>query len=305
MDILNIAFSIIWYYVLYKVLKRIFNFCYLLYRHLIRKPLDLPKRYGEGTWVMVTGATDGIGKGFCVEFAKLGFNIILVSRTLNKLKTVAEELKTINNKISTKVIEFDFSKLTTLEDYKKIFTPIIDEYDISVLVNNVGFSDIKKFKYLTGLETQDMINLNIVPQALLSDMLIKKMIQRNANTGLKSCIINLSSFASQIQSVKFVQYHGCKAFNNVHSKLMSYELKDDNIDVMSIKPMFVASPLTKMEPNWYHVISVQQLMNHVMKQIGHDSETFGHLLHEITARVVLSIPNFLLRLKGVNNEWTD
>ncbi len=38
------------------------------------------KIYGKNSWVIVTGATDGIGKGFCEEFAKRGFNILLVSR---------------------------------------------------------------------------------------------------------------------------------------------------------------------------------------------------------------------------------
>lgn len=41
---------------------------------------NLKQRYGENSWVMVTGASDGIGKGFCEEFAKLGFNIVLVAR---------------------------------------------------------------------------------------------------------------------------------------------------------------------------------------------------------------------------------
>ena len=39
-----------------------------------------------GDWAVVTGATDGIGKGFAREMASKGINIVLVSRTLSKLQ---------------------------------------------------------------------------------------------------------------------------------------------------------------------------------------------------------------------------
>lgn len=41
---------------------------------------------------MVTGATDGIGKEFALQLAKAGFNVVLASRTAEKLKAVAIEI---------------------------------------------------------------------------------------------------------------------------------------------------------------------------------------------------------------------
>jgi len=35
--------------------------------------------YGEG-WALVTGATDGIGKGFCEELATRGYNVCVFGR---------------------------------------------------------------------------------------------------------------------------------------------------------------------------------------------------------------------------------
>lgn len=43
------------------------------------KTLDLKERYGEG-WAIITGATDGIGFGFCQVLASQGYNICLISR---------------------------------------------------------------------------------------------------------------------------------------------------------------------------------------------------------------------------------
>jgi 17beta-estradiol 17-dehydrogenase / very-long-chain 3-oxoacyl-CoA reductase len=67
-----------------------FKFAYFFYKNFIRQRLALSRRYGKNSWVLVTGATEGIGKGFCEEFAKEGFNIILVSRNIEKLKNTSD-----------------------------------------------------------------------------------------------------------------------------------------------------------------------------------------------------------------------
>lgn len=304
-DILSILYLIAWYYALFRILKKLYNLLYLLYSHYIRIPYNITKRYGEGSWVLVTGATDGIGKGFCIELAKKGLNIILVSRSKSKLSKVSEELKEINKNIKTLIVEFDFSSNITIEKYNEVFLDIINTYDISILVNNVGTATEKKFKYLENQYIQDMISINVLPQSLLSSMIIKKMIERNEKKDLRSCIINLSSFASQLQANKFILYNAVKAFNNHHSKLLSYELKEFNIDSISVKPMWVETPLIKNRKSPIN-ITVQQCCQAVLKQVGFEIETFGHIIHELTARFITSFPNFILRrVMKANNEWLD
>jgi len=43
-------------------------------------------------YVVVTGATDGIGKAYAVEFARRGMNVVLISRSSEKLQAVAQEI---------------------------------------------------------------------------------------------------------------------------------------------------------------------------------------------------------------------
>ena len=61
------------------------------YQYCLAYRLDLKKRYGGG-WALVTGASDGIGKQYCIELAKSGFDIILMARNKEKLEEVAKEL---------------------------------------------------------------------------------------------------------------------------------------------------------------------------------------------------------------------
>jgi 17beta-estradiol 17-dehydrogenase / very-long-chain 3-oxoacyl-CoA reductase len=57
---------------------------------LLRPPLNL-KRLGE--WAVVTGATDGIGRAYALELARQGFNIVLLSRSVEKLEACAAEIR--------------------------------------------------------------------------------------------------------------------------------------------------------------------------------------------------------------------
>lgn len=43
-------------------------------------------------FIVITGASDGIGKEFAFQLASKKLNIVLVSRTESKLKVLAEEL---------------------------------------------------------------------------------------------------------------------------------------------------------------------------------------------------------------------
>jgi 17beta-estradiol 17-dehydrogenase / very-long-chain 3-oxoacyl-CoA reductase len=64
------------------------------------------KKYGS--WAVVTGCTDGIGKAYAENLAKKGLNIVLISRTLEKLQEQAKSIKE-KYKVETKVISADFT----------------------------------------------------------------------------------------------------------------------------------------------------------------------------------------------------
>jgi 17beta-estradiol 17-dehydrogenase / very-long-chain 3-oxoacyl-CoA reductase len=110
------------------------RFAALLYRLLCPVKLDI-KKFGE--WALVTGSTDGIGKAYAVELAKRGLNVILISRTKEKLEQVANEIQSKYSNVHVKTIAIDFTKDSS------IYTTIREEIrglDIGVLINNVGMS---------------------------------------------------------------------------------------------------------------------------------------------------------------------
>ena len=81
-------------YVVVVVIRLVIKSLDVIYGFLLPKlfpPLNFVKKYGE--WVIVTGCTQGIGRYYAEELAKLGMNIVLVSRNESKLEDLARTVK--------------------------------------------------------------------------------------------------------------------------------------------------------------------------------------------------------------------
>jgi len=100
----NLAYAALFLYVVLPLANIFFNHFIKVRFFSKRKQL---KSYGD--WAVVTGATDGIGKAYCEQLAKEGINILLISRTLEKLQNVAKEIEDKYN-IKTDVLAADFTK---------------------------------------------------------------------------------------------------------------------------------------------------------------------------------------------------
>ena len=57
-----------------------------IYQHKVRKESIMSKGF-----VLITGASSGIGKAFAAQFAKKGYDLILVARRKERLQELAEE----------------------------------------------------------------------------------------------------------------------------------------------------------------------------------------------------------------------
>lgn len=124
-----VGFGYLFFYVFlklpYKLALNIGAFLFNLGR------VDL-RSYGQ--WAIITGCTDGIGKAYAEYIAKEGINLVLISRTLEKLNEQASELRDKFN-IKTKVIAADFTEPDSI--YPNIRAQIAN-LDIGILINNVG-----------------------------------------------------------------------------------------------------------------------------------------------------------------------
>jgi len=271
--LINLLFSFIIFYCLYIIFKIII----ILYKKFIRKPLNLTERYGEGSYALITGATDGIGKEFCIQLAKLKFNLILVSRNIEKLKKVSDELKNKFINLQTILIEFDFSKKFSIKDYEKFFlnNKEIKNLDISILINNIGISQRELFTNYSLEFIMDTININIVSQSLLTKIFINKLLNRNK----KSAIISMSSYSATLPLILSSIYCASKIYDDYLIRAIAEENKGKNIDFLSVRPQYVNTPSRAEHKKEFKAISTEECVTGIFQDLGYETVTNGYWSH--------------------------
>ena len=112
-------------------IHKIYYGFYRIWVHLFAKEKDLKKLAG-GNWAIITGSSDGIGKAYAVEFAKRGFNLILISRTGSKLEEVRKDILNCCPLVEVKTIVFDFST-ASYDEYEELIFKTVEGLKIGVL----------------------------------------------------------------------------------------------------------------------------------------------------------------------------
>eukprot|EP01100_Stratorugosa_tubuloviscum_P014032 TRINITY_DN726_c2_g1_i1.p1 TRINITY_DN726_c2_g1~~TRINITY_DN726_c2_g1_i1.p1 ORF type:complete len:312 (-),score=133.33 TRINITY_DN726_c2_g1_i1:85-1020(-) len=290
-------FAIIGLISIVKILFSIFSFIRF---HFLSKS-HLKKLLSNDSWAIITGATDGIGKEYALQLAAQGFNIVLVSRTLSKLKEVSETIENLGRK--TKIIAIDFSKVTELE-YSN-FEKEIKDLSIRVLVNNVGLSnDYPDYFTETPLQRfKDIINININATVEVTKIVTPILIKEK-----KGLIINISSAAAVIPSPLLSVYGASKAFVDSWSLAIASELAPKGVRVECQVPFFVVSNMSKRRRATLDTPSPKTYVKSALSKIGHQYYYSPYIVHSIMlgliqfAKEILPLSFFVKQNKKLHED---
>uniref|UniRef100_A0A6I8QRP8 3-ketoacyl-CoA reductase n=1 Tax=Xenopus tropicalis TaxID=8364 RepID=A0A6I8QRP8_XENTR len=215
-----------------------------------------------GKWAVVTGATDGIGKAYAEELAKRGMNIVLISRSPEKLEEVAKQIKE-KFKVETKIIAADFGKPT--EIYGRIESGLRD-LEIGVLVNNVGVS-YEHPEYF--LEIPDLENVST--NHTMTRLVLPGMLGRG-----RGVILNISS-ASGMYPVPLLTVYSATKVNCFFRPLQS------------VLPFYVATKLAKIRKPTWDKPSPETYVQSALNTVGLQTQTNGYLPHAIMGWISTSL----------------
>jgi short-subunit dehydrogenase len=238
MDLCSIS-NLVYFLGLAVLVKGLAKFGFFVNRWFVRKPHDVHERYGKDSWILVTGATAGIGLGICKYAASdKNLNVVLVGRNSDKLKKSEQEVKEANPKIKTKTLVLDFNASTDLEYYYKALEPVKD-LDISIIVNNAGVASICDLEEVTQESLKEMTETNMHGLTVLTKMFVDRFAKR----ATRSAIVNVSSIGGYNPLPACAHYAGTKAFVTSFTNGFGYEVKD-KLDVLCHCPGAVSSAMS-------------------------------------------------------------
>ena len=177
---------------------------------------------------LITGASYGIGYELAKLFAADGYSLVLIARSGDKLKAIAQELQS-KFSVSVKTIQKDLSHPASSEE---VFQELQkSSIQIDALVNNAGFGAYGLFSEIDWERESEMMRLNIRTLTHLTKLFLDGMIQRKHGR-----ILNVASTAAFQPGPLMAVYYATKAYVLSFSEALANELENTGVTVTCLCP---------------------------------------------------------------------
>lgn len=185
--------------------------------------------------VVITGASQGIGKDMAFLFAKLGAKVALIARNKEKLELLSNEMRELG--YSAMYAPCDITKVELIPD---VMSKIHSQYgQIDVLINNAGTNIAKPPEEISEKDWDAVLDLN-----LKSAFFCSKEAGKYMKLGEKGKIIFISSQMAQVGYFNRVSYCSSKGGVMQLTRSLAIEWAKHQINVNSIAPTFIDTPMT-------------------------------------------------------------
>ena len=307
------------YFVIILVIFQLLLFLYytldFFKRYFFTHELNLSKRYGNQSYVVITGPSSGQGKVFAQEFAKRGFNLILIGS--ERTKKVETELLEKHKGIKIITIVKNFCNACEDDFFKEIEDAINGVGgNISFLVNNVGHRTAwNPYHEMPGELIKNTIVAGTIVQSQMTRICLGHFMKRNKD--YKSCVINItaqcifSTFGfgeimdNHITVPYLSVYEAANAFGFYQANSVWEEYKDKkNIEFLNIMPGAVVTENTENLSNTIFNVSADRFVKNIFNLIGnYTGNSYAHWGHALSVPLVNLAPfikNMILRDVGEN-----
>lgn len=184
--------------------------------------------------VLITGASQGIGKATALLFARKGYDLVLAARQADRLEAVAQEVQTLGRAaltIPTDVRDFD--------QVKSLVDKALAHYgSIDVLINNAGIYISGPVDQFSLSDWHQTIDTNLWGYIHTIHALLPHFLDRGTGT-----IVNLSSIGGKVPVPYLTPYSTSKFAVTGLTEALHSELAPKGIHVCGIYPNLIKSSL--------------------------------------------------------------
>ena len=182
-----------------------------------------------GSSALITGASGGIGGQFARQLASRGVNLVLVARSEERLKALADELERSHTGLPATVIVADLSSSAApaalMEGLERAGIAV------DLLINNAGVGSLRRFVEEDSEAVLRQIQLNCVSLVALTSFLLPGMLTRD-----RGGVINVASTAAFQPIPTMAVYAASKAFVLSFTEALWAETEDSAVRILAVCP---------------------------------------------------------------------
>ncbi|KAK4550705.1 hypothetical protein LTR36_000284 [Oleoguttula mirabilis] len=277
---------------------QMYNLASFIYLHFVRRSsLDRYKQSGSQgpAWALVTGASDGIGRGFAEELCHRGFNVIIHGRNEKKLQGVKDALLQQWPQREIRLLIIDAADGRGAISEIEAAATQLQDVNIRVLINNVGgTAGMPSFLTLEERSASDVakfIDLNAQFPTLITRALLPLLIKCKP-----ALILNMGSASSEIPAPWTTVYSGSKAYNKAWSRSLGAEMKAEGHDIEVICILLGVTATAMMQKKTSLMIpSSRQMAKSSLDVVGCGrSEVWAYWPHAVQFGPVLNLPQSVI-----------
>jgi NAD(P)-dependent dehydrogenase (short-subunit alcohol dehydrogenase family) len=235
----------------------------------------------NGKWVLITGATSGIGLATAHRFAKGNANLILFVRNEAKAKALQETL-TKTYPIEVRYYVADFSDLHSVK--AGLTNLLAKEPKLDVLINNAGVYSTKRILTKHGVELA--LTVNHLASLLITETLVPllepsqgRVIQVNSE-GHRFSGFKLNDPHFQKRFYTGLKSYGASKSAQLHTVWeLAPILEKKNISINAMHPGAVQSDIG-LNNGWLYRLFKKLIINRLLKKVSHAADALYFLASE-------------------------
>lgn len=184
-------------------------------------------------YVIVTGASRGLGLAICRQLLAAGYQVLALARSCSAELTSLQQANTVN-------LHFIQADLSQLEQIPDLCQKLVKDYGRPyALINNaaVGYDGVLATMHNSEIET--LLNINVQAPILLSKYLLRPMLLNQQGR-----IINISSIIARTGFNGLSVYAASKAALEGLSKSLAREVGKAGITVNCVAPGYMETTMT-------------------------------------------------------------
>ncbi|PLR99948.1 SDR family NAD(P)-dependent oxidoreductase [Bacillus sp. T33-2] len=186
----------------------------------------------KGKNIVITGASGGIGAEIARLCATRGANLVLLARSIDKLKSMKQDLTKYGVRVDVHRLD-----VADTDAVQAVFSKVLaDIGHVDVLVNNAGFGVFRHAHEAPVDEIKSMFDVNVIGLMACTGMVLHGMRSRRIGH-----IINVASQAAKIATPKSSVYAATKHAVLGYSNSLRMELSDLDVYVTTVNPGPIAT----------------------------------------------------------------